>query len=163
MTIIEKDPDLLANEGAHCAIAISRGYREIIDACLENPSVFMEIISRGTIKYESDSDFSVLSKSDVSLTALNEVILSASKEVKISSGKITLSADDVAAISAIVASVIADQIDMQAKSFSITGDQADITAQSINLTADSTVITNPVFIIGNNAFSSDQIAAKLSG
>lgn len=163
MTIIEKDLDLLANEGTHCSIAISRGYREIIDACLENPSIFMEIISRGTIKYESYSDFSVLSKSDISLTALNEVILSASKEAKISSGKITLSADDVAAISAKVASVIADQIDMQAKSFSVNGDQASIAAKSISLAADSTVIDNPVFVIGEDTFSSAQIAAKLKG
>lgn len=163
MTIIEKDPDLLANEEIPCSIAISRGYREIIEACLENPSVFMEILSRGTIKYESDSVFSVLSKSDVSLTALNEVILSASKEAKISSGKITLSADDAAAISAKVASMIGEQVVLQAKSLSISGDQASITAKSISLAADSTVIDNPVFVIGEDTFSSAQIAARLKG
>lgn len=83
MSIIEKDPDLFLNESIPCATGVSRGYREVVDFCIENPDLYIDIKSLGTFKHYSGDDYSITSERGFTVSASDLISLVAEQRVTI--------------------------------------------------------------------------------
>lgn len=86
----EQDDDLGTTR---CSTGESWGYREIINACQHNPALFLEIISRGTMKYQAEGAYEVITDDEMRLLAAARVLMEAGASMDLSAdGSMTLTA-----------------------------------------------------------------------
>ena len=84
MTIIEKDPDLIIGEIIPCSAGVSRGYKEVVDRCEENPELYIDMESLGTFLHKSRDMYRVISEEDFVVEAARAASLGA-REISLES------------------------------------------------------------------------------
>lgn len=84
MTIIEKDPDLIIGEIIPCSTGVSRGYKEVVDRCEENPELYIDMESLGTFLHKSRDMYRVISEEDFVVEAARAASLGA-REISLES------------------------------------------------------------------------------
>lgn len=79
----EQDGDLSETQ---CATGVAEGYRQIVNACSHDPELFVELVSKGTIKYRADSYVEVVTDDELRLLAAARALMRADGDMMLEAG-----------------------------------------------------------------------------
>jgi len=114
MAVSVAEPEIGGASAGYCGSGITKGRKEIVQACIEDPTVFWDLIVLGTVIWDTLDKIDFTTGTDFKLTAANDFVATITNNIEHTAKDIKLTA-------------LQDYILEAVRKVSVTAQQTDVT------------------------------------